>query len=45
MKDFVIYMQAKKPDELAKEEYSVDELRSFPASSQLTELEKVEWGI
>jgi|GEM_PF-2769017 len=44
MKDFVIYMQAKKPDELTKEEYSVDELRSLPASSQLSGLEKVEWG-
>jgi hypothetical protein len=44
MKDFVLYMQAKKPDDLVKEEYSVDELRSVPASGLLRDLEKVEWG-
>jgi len=44
MKDFIIYMQARKPEELLKEQYSVDEIQSLPASSSLSELEKVEWG-
>jgi hypothetical protein len=44
VKDFIIYMQARTPDELTKEQYSVDELQSLPASGSLGELEKVEWG-
>jgi hypothetical protein len=44
MKDFVIYLQSRKPDDLAKQEYSVDELHSLPASGTLSELEKIEWG-
>jgi hypothetical protein len=44
MKDFVLYIQAKPPSELTKEEYLVEELQSQPASSTLGELEKVQWG-
>lgn len=44
MKDFVIYIQAKKPGELTKEGYSVDELQTLPGSSSLYELEKIKWG-
>lgn len=44
MKDFVLYLQSKKPDGLAKQQYSVDELHSLPSSGALGELEKMEWG-
>jgi hypothetical protein len=44
MKDFVIYMQAKKPDDMIKEQYSIDELQNIPASSSLIDLEKIKGG-
>jgi len=45
MKDFVIYLQAKEPNDLAKQQYTVDELKSLPASGVLSELEYIKGGV
>jgi len=44
MKDFVIYLQPKPPTTPPKEKYSVEELKSLPSSSTLTELGLVKGG-
>lgn len=44
LKDFIIYMQLRRPDSPAKKEFSVQELKRYPGTSSIRELELVKGG-